>query len=75
MRPSVKASTVCPAPNGTVAQSEISVRQQGEFWGNFFTPFVYDWNGDGAKDLIIGEGTYACNAVYCLFNTGSKRPA
>jgi len=59
-------------PNGTAAQSEIGVRQQGEFWGNFFTPFVWDWNGDGAKDLLIGEGTYACNAVYLLFNTGSN---
>lgn len=60
------------APNGTVAQSEINVRQQGEFWGNFFTPYIWDWNGDGAKDLLIGEGTYACNAVYVLFNTGSN---
>lgn len=59
-------------PNGTPANTEINVRQQGEFWANFFTPFVWDWNGDGAKDLVLGEGTYSCNAVYVLFNTGSN---
>lgn len=51
---------------------EINVRQQGEFWGNFFTPFVADWNGDNIRDLIVGEGTYGCNAVYMLQNTGSN---
>ncbi len=51
---------------------EINLRQQGEFWGNFFTPYVADWNGDGIRDLMVGEGTYACNAVYMLQNTGSN---
>jgi len=51
---------------------ELNLRMQGEFWGNFFTPFVADWNGDGVRDLIVGEGTYGCNAVYMLQNTGSN---
>lgn len=59
-------------PGGRPADVEINIRQQGEFWGNLFTPCVADWNGDGMKDLIIGEGTYACNAVYLLLNTGSN---
>lgn len=51
---------------------ELNLRMQGEFWGNFFTPYVADWNGDGIRDLIVGEGTYGCNAVYMLQNTGSN---
>ncbi|HPA17340.1 MAG TPA: VCBS repeat-containing protein [Verrucomicrobiae bacterium] len=59
-------------PGSRATEFEINIRQQGEFWGNLFTPCVWDWNGDGLKDLIIGEGTYACNAVYLLLNTGSN---
>lgn len=59
-------------PGGRPTDVEINIRQQGEFWGNLFTPCIWDWNGDGAKDLIIGEGTYGCNAVYLLLNTGSN---
>lgn len=59
-------------PNSGLRDCEISMRQQGEFWGNLFTPFVWDWNGDGAKDLILGEGTYGCNAIYLLANVGAN---
>jgi hypothetical protein len=32
--------------------------------GNYSAPFVYDWNGDGNKDLIIGQFTNGC-IRYC----------
>lgn len=54
------------------ADFEINMRQQGEFWGNLFTPCVHDWDGDNLRDLIVGEGTYAANAVYLLRNEGSN---
>ncbi|MBI2447803.1 MAG: VCBS repeat-containing protein [Candidatus Omnitrophica bacterium] len=39
--------------------------------GSFASPFVTDWDGDGKKDLLLGEGTYSANSVYLYLNTGS----
>ncbi|MDZ4817219.1 MAG: VCBS repeat-containing protein [Verrucomicrobiota bacterium] len=51
---------------------EILVQTRGEkLWGNFFAPFVVDWNKDGKKDLILGEGTYSANAIHLFLNEGS----
>ncbi len=40
--------------------------------GQYSAPAVADWNGDGMKDLILGEGTYGANSVYALVNSGSN---
>ncbi len=50
---------------------QIPTRTDGSLWGNFFAPFVIDWNGDGSKDLLIGEGTYSANAIHLFLNEGS----
>lgn len=43
--------------------------------GQFSAPAVADWDGDGKKDLILGEGTYSANSVYIYLNKGgSSRP-
>jgi len=44
-------------------------------WGNVFSPFVYDWNGDGKPDLLIGEGSYSANNIHLLLSKdASSRP-
>ncbi len=30
---------------------------------NYATPFVVDWNRDGLRDILVGEGTYSVNAI------------
>lgn len=50
---------------------EIPTRPDGKLWGNFFAPVVYDWNGDGKKDLLIGEGTYSANSIHLMLNEGN----
>lgn len=39
-------------------------------WGNVFSPLTYDWDGDGRKDLLIGEGSYSANNVHLFVNQG-----
>ena len=39
--------------------------------GNYTAPFVYDWDGDKNKDLILGEGSYSANSIYAYLNEGS----
>lgn len=41
--------------------------------GNYASPWVCDWNGDGRPDLIVGEGTYSANSVWIFLNTGSAQ--
>ncbi len=41
--------------------------------GNYASPWVADWNGDGRQDLIVGEGTYSANSVWIFLNTGSAQ--
>jgi len=50
---------------------QIPTRADGSLWGNFFAPILVDWNGDGKKDLLIGEGTYSANAIHLFLNEGS----
>lgn len=40
--------------------------------GQFSAPAVADCNGDGKKDLILGEGTYSANSVYVYLNKGTS---
>ena len=40
--------------------------------GNYISPWVHDWDGDGKQDLIMGEGTYSANSVRLALNTGSR---
>lgn len=40
-------------------------------WGNVFAPIMYDWNGDGRPDLLVGEGSFSANNVHLLLNEGS----
>lgn len=42
--------------------------------GIYMAPWAMDWNGDGKKDLIFGEGTYSANSVRIAFNTGGGKP-
>ncbi len=39
--------------------------------GIYTAPWVMDWDKDGKKDLIFGEGTYSANSVRIAFNSGS----
>lgn len=46
-------------------------------FANYVTPWVVDWTGDGALDILMGEGTYSVNSVrlytppFSLSNTGA----
>ncbi len=40
--------------------------------GNFAAPYIYDWDGDGRQDMLLGEGSYSANSVYLFLNTASK---
>ncbi|MCS7062669.1 MAG: VCBS repeat-containing protein [Methylacidiphilales bacterium] len=50
---------------------EILTSKDGP-WGNYFAPFLIDWDADGQKDLILGEGTYSANNIYFLRNRGTS---
>lgn len=56
-----------------VADTEIPTAP--DYWGNLFAPLAYDWTGNGAFDLLVGEGSYSANAIHLLVNQGSsERP-
>lgn len=40
--------------------------------GNFAAPYIYDWNGDGKQDMLLGEGSYSANSIYLFINIASK---
>jgi hypothetical protein len=41
-------------------------------WGNVFAPAIWDFDGDGRADLLIGEGSYSANSIHILLNQGSN---
>lgn len=41
-------------------------------WGNVFAPALWDFDGDGRTDLLIGEGSYSANSIHLLLNEGSS---
>ncbi len=43
----------------------------GRRWGNLFAPILFDWDGDGKSDLLIGEGSYSANNIHLAINQGS----
>jgi hypothetical protein len=56
------------------ATLQVATHTLGLLWCNYLAPFLYDWNGTGHKDLIMGEGTYSANSIYLLTNTGNTFP-
>ncbi|HSI86929.1 MAG: FG-GAP repeat domain-containing protein [Candidatus Methylacidiphilales bacterium] len=50
----------------------VATSIKGDLWGNYFFPAVYDWDGDGRKDLIVGEGTYSANSIWLFLNQGNN---
>jgi hypothetical protein len=45
--------------------------QPENFPFNYVAPQYFDWNQDGRKDLIFGDGTYASNNIYICLNEGT----
>jgi hypothetical protein len=41
-------------------------------WGNVFAPALWDFDGNGVKDLLVGEGSYSANSIHILLNQGSN---
>jgi hypothetical protein len=41
------------------------------YFMNLADPVVVDWNGDGRKDLLLGEGSFSANTIWFLENTGT----
>jgi hypothetical protein len=70
MNSGTKTAPKFDQPN-TPRDIEIVTSKDGP-WGNYFAPFLIDWDGDGNKDLILGEGTYSANNVYFLRNRGTS---
>ena len=50
----------------------IKTSTSGEPWCNYLSPCLVDWFKNGARYLILGDGTYSANSVYMLKDTGSK---
>jgi hypothetical protein len=55
-----------------INKAAVSTDPNDRLWGNFLSPIYHDWNGDGRRDLLVGDGTYAANSIYLLQNTGSN---
>jgi len=47
----------------------VPTRSDGQLWINLLAPDVYDWDGDGKMDVIVGEGGYSANAIHLLRNS------
>lgn len=59
-----------PAAQDT-KEIEVRTDSKGRYWCNYIAPFYVDWDGDGKKDLIMGEGSFSANNIFFLKNTGS----
>jgi hypothetical protein len=59
------------APND-IKEVEIKTDPKGRYWCNYLSPFLYDWDGDGKLDLIMGEGSFSSNSIFVLINKGSN---
>ncbi len=54
------------------AKAEIRLSSTPNYYFlNLADPVVTDWNGDGRKDLLLGEGSFSANTVWFLENLGS----
>ena len=47
---------------------------KGRYWGNLFSPLAIDWDGDGKKDIIMGEGSYSANSIFLFHNESTSVP-
>ncbi len=55
---------------------EIPYVQLGKgdmLFGTYMAPAVADWDKDGRKDLILGDGTYSANSIWLIKNSGSNQ--
>lgn len=50
----------------------LPTTKDGHLWANLLAPMVYDWNGDGKLDLLLGEGSYSANSIHLLLNKGTN---
>jgi hypothetical protein len=50
----------------------IATHRRGKLWCNYLAPFLYDWHHNGHLDLIMGDGSYSANSIFCLTNKGSN---
>lgn len=60
------------APAQDTKEIEHNTDPKGRYWCNYIAPFYTDWDGDGKKDLIMGEGSFSANNIFFLKNTGSN---
>ncbi len=51
---------------------EVNTNAKGKLWCNYLAPCYFDWNGDGKKDLIMGEGSFSANSIFLLINNGTN---
>ena len=51
----------------------LTLGKEVMLFGTYMAPYVYDWDKDNKKDLILGDGTYSANSVWLLRNTGSNQ--
>lgn len=50
----------------------VPTRSRGKLWCNYLAPCLYEWQGGGLLDLIMGDGTYSANSIYLLANEGTN---
>lgn len=41
--------------------------------GTYMAPEIFDWDNDGKKDLLLGDGTYSANSIWLMRNIGSSK--
>lgn len=51
----------------------VKIKREKLDIGQFSAPAVFDWNEDGKKDLLLGEGTFSANSIHLYLNSGSRR--
>jgi len=50
----------------------VPTTKDNHLWANLLAPAVWDWNGDGRLDVLVGEGSYSANAIHLLLNKGTS---
>jgi len=65
-------AAVCALASPPIYQSPVFLQAGGVTIdvGYYGSPCVYDWNGDGLKDLILGEFNYGNIRLY--LNSGTN---
>jgi len=60
-----------PQPQPLARAIVPTMKDPNHRWGNVFAPLLYDWDGDGRPDLLVGEGSYSANNIHLFLNQGS----